>query len=280
MRPPLRWLGGKFRIRTQLIELREAVEITRFVDPFLGAGSTLSAFGGLPFLGTDNNSDLITFHNICRSNPNEIVARATAWPDTRDAYLRVRASVPRTDLGRAARFLYLNRTAYGGMYRVNARGQFNVPYGGGGRFDHSKVESAVLEHSRLLVNGATEVADFASTLGEVGEGDLVFLDPPYWAPGASTFTRYGIHPFNESDHERLSNLATRLVGDGVPVIATLPAHPSVLVRYAGWRLIDTHASSSIPQGEVLIAHGHRAWEKKGAPLQSTAEALQQQLARP
>lgn len=265
MRPPLRWLGGKYRVRRLLGRLSEMVVTDRLIDPFLGGGSTLHIFGS-PFVAGDSNSELINFHRVCVERPKELLQSTLSIPDDSSSYYRVRGLSPSTPFDRAVRFFYLNRTSYGGMYRVNQEGTFNVPYGGGGRLNVSLLTASMFEHARVLANGVLHENDFEKVIAYATSNDLLFADPPYSAPNVDTFNRYAIKPFANRDHRRLSALLVKKASEGAAVIATLPASAQVLEPFEGWRVVGSTVGRTIPQGEVVLASPTGKWSLEGTTL--------------
>jgi DNA adenine methylase len=259
-------MGGKYRLRTELAALASTVEFSRLVDPFVGGGSTLSMFGSVPFLASDANTELVNFHQVCRDHPDSLVDAIHSWIDSRDQFMSVRSSRPVTDVDRALRFLYLNRTAYAGMYRVNRSGVYNVPYGGGGRLVANSLIKSVRAHAQVMSTGEIRAEDFTSALNRVQPGDLVFLDPPYSATGHETFDRYGENPYRDTQRGQLSNLANNLARSGIATIATLPASAELLAGFARWRLLRVTYSRTMPNGEVIVAAGPKAWKAIGRPV--------------
>lgn len=235
-----------------LATLTATTKFDRLIDPFLGGGSTLHTFQGVPFLAADSNGDLIEFHRVCATRPADLHRAVTAIPDDSDTYYRVRASSPRSAFERATRFLYLNRTAYGGIYRVNAAGVFNVPYGGGGRLGVGHLLESLENHAAVLRDGVLTAQDFRATLERVKASDLLFVDPPYYSPGHATFNRYASRAFGIDDREDLTSTIRVLADGGVSVIATLPSDAELLRQLAGWRLISTLSSTAMPRGEMLV----------------------------
>ncbi|TFD36291.1 Dam family site-specific DNA-(adenine-N6)-methyltransferase [Cryobacterium sp. TMT1-62] len=271
-------MGGKYRLRHVLSELSSRINYARLIDPFFGGGSTISTFDRATFIASDANAELMNFHLACRDNPAYLISAIRTWTDSREDFLRIRSELPTTDLDMAVRFLFLNRTAYAGMYRVNRAGVYNVPYGGGGRFVPDSLMKSIESHSQLLANGELFVEDFEIALNRAEADDLVFLDPPYSAAGHETFDRYGADPFRSASRERLATVSNTLSTSGVPIIATLPASADLLAGFSGWRLLSVQHSRTMPNGEVLIASGSDRWERLGRRIPVAQKAISKLLA--
>lgn len=266
VRPPLRWMGGKFRLRNVLASLAAEVEYSRLIDPFFGGGSSLTIFGELPFMAGDTNSELINFHEICGEYPAKLFGAVMAFDDNRETFYRIRSERPNDSFARAVRFLYLNRTAYGGIYRVNQAGEFNVPYGGGKRLNVSGLEQALVSHSLAVSRGILHAASFEELTLVAKAGDLLFIDPPYFEEGQPTFNRYAVAPFKANDHVELARLINLKSAEGLPVIATLPANKTVLSQLAGWRIVEHVVSAAMPRGEVLVVSDQEKWRTLGRTI--------------
>jgi DNA adenine methylase len=193
----------------------------RYFEPMAGGAALF--FRTCPIRATiaDINPELINFYTILRESPELLVKRLVSLRASRDLYYALRQSAPTSALGRAVRFVYLNRLAWNGLYRVNRDGKFNVPIGD--RLPTSLWDFAELRQASAALSNATlRVADFAHVLRYAREGDFVFLDPPY--PRGATdagFNRYASAFFTSHDHRRLSLAVERLSGRGVMVMLAL-----------------------------------------------------------
>lgn len=221
----------------------------RYYEPFLGGGST---FFSLPdkhdsFL-SDMNSDLIQTYKQVKDSPIEVYEAFSRLTNSEEMYYRIRARKCQTDITRAARFIYLNQTSYNGLYRVNLRGEYNVPYGF--RTVDYKRERLELASSTLKrQNAQLKCCDFEQALEDVGERDLVFLDPPYTVSQGSDngFIKYNEKIFSLNDQVRLSKCINRIAEKGAYYILTNAAHPTLekIFKTDGGRLFHISRSSTI-----------------------------------
>ena len=131
--PFLKWPGGKRWAIGRLAPLANRYLAGRYFEPFLGGGALFFALQPANALLSDINEELINAYRVARSRPSALVKQVKKLPVSKGSYDLLRQKAGGRDLVRAARFLYLNRTCFGGIYRVNGNGQFNVPYGGGER---------------------------------------------------------------------------------------------------------------------------------------------------
>ncbi|MFI2842023.1 DNA adenine methylase [Mycolicibacterium sp. PDY-3] len=250
---PLRWVGGKRWLVPALNRVFMERNCSRFVDPFVGGASTAFASPAGTQTFSDSNSELINFLRVCSRRPGAIISSLSQWKDDSATYNRVRAMEPGSKTEQAARFLYLNRTSFLGVYRVNRKGQYNVPYGGGGRLNIPALSANTWSLSRQLRGASIECTDFRNTLGDLRRGDLVFLDPPYRIKGDSVFGRYSAASFGWAEHLDMSRSVMSYTDSGVICVCTLPAAADLVTQYAGWCVIGARSSRAMPSGEVLIA---------------------------
>lgn len=233
---PLRWAGGKRKL-VPLLAAAHPEPIGRLVEPFLGGGSVMLGLRTEEGVGSDTNGDLINFYQQCKADAQGVVAVLDTLADDRDSYYEVRSWTTSDRVEQAARFAYLNRTAYFGLYRTNRSGGFNVPYGGGGRLNHTSFAERLLALSRVLQRVSLSNDDYLRVLAGVEPGDVVFLDPPYGVQGDYPFRRYGSEPFSQVDHRRLASEARRCQELGASVLVTLPPDRALLEPYVGWSTI-------------------------------------------
>jgi DNA adenine methylase len=200
----LRWAGGKSWLTRRLGRQLRATEFRTYHEPFLGGGSVFFAVAAERIARlSDRNADLIEAYRAIQTDVEGVITCLEGFRNTEQFYYEVRSSAPAAPTERAARFIFLNQTSFNGIYRVNLRGQYNVPYGGKSKrfLDADALRSA----SRALRNAELTVCDFADTLPLVSEGDLVFLDPSYTVShNLNGFLKYNQHLFSLEDQHRLA----------------------------------------------------------------------------
>lgn len=222
-KPFLRWAGGKrwlAKLLSPILASRLGEGGTYF-EPFLGSGAMFFAVNPEKALLSDLNRDLvITFREVARKHET-ILERLKAMPATRKEYYRVREWRPKNTTDRAVRFIYLNRNCYGGLYRENKLGVFNVPYGGGDR-NHRYLcgNGAIPSATAMLSNPRIElrVYDYGKVLSLAGRGDVVYCDPTYREVTRKQFDRYGKVIFDWEDQEKLARYAAEACGRGAVVV--------------------------------------------------------------
>ncbi|MBI5059916.1 Dam family site-specific DNA-(adenine-N6)-methyltransferase [candidate division KSB1 bacterium] len=196
VQPFIKWPGGKRWIVPTIRGLVDGRNFANYIEPFLGGGAVY--FGLLPTFAhlSDINKDLINTYLQVRDHPRAIMNRIQMLRVTKPTYNRLRASEPSDPIDRAVRFLYLNRTCFGGVYRLNANGEFNVPFGGGERgLSPFWKDNLLINASRALSNCHIEQSDFEPIIGRAKHGDLVYCDPTYTV----THNNNGFIRYNEKN---------------------------------------------------------------------------------
>ncbi len=235
MTPFIKWPGGKRWAAARIAELIEPHLSGTYLEPFLGGGAVF--FHVLPRRSVlaDINEELISTYKAVRSDPAGVAGILRRHAVTAETYYRIRRSEPKRSEVRAARFLYLNRTAFGGIYRLNLVGDFNVPYGGGERTPELLWKTDILEAaSKALRLARLKVSDFELIVDSAGTADVVYCDPTYTvAHDNNGFIRYNERNFLWSDQERLADAAFRAARRGAMVIVTNAHHASIKRLYRG-----------------------------------------------
>ena len=230
VQPFLKWPGGKRWLVPTLLELIGSQEIRTYREPFLGGGALFFALRPQAAVLSDVNSDLIKTYRQVRNNSREILKRLQELPVDQVTYDRFRAERKGTTLEKAIRFLYLNRTAFGGMYRLNRQGHFNVPFGGGERTTAPLWKYGLLRSAASALRSARLCAiDFEEALSAAGEGDLVYCDPTYTvAHNNNGFVRYNERNFSWDDQKRLARSCRQAARRGAVVLVSNACHDEVL----------------------------------------------------
>lgn len=208
--PFLKWAGGKRSLLDDLLGVLPKKRMAHYIEPFLGGGALFIELARQGRIGratlADRNRELVETWCAVRDEPILVARAFDTWPQDPDSYYAVRALDPGTldAWHRAARMLYLNRNGFNGLYRLNQRGQFNVPYGSYKRPIYLDVENLV-GVSKLLKGVEVVTADFEDVLSEAEAGDVVYCDPPYWPLSAtSSFNAYDGSFFGPADQARLA----------------------------------------------------------------------------
>ena len=253
--PFLRWVGGKRWLVSKLPSVLNSFQFANYHEPFLGGASI---FLGLEppnrsFL-SDLNADLIEAYGCVRDDPDQVSDRLATYVNSSDRYYEVRRTKPLDTFECAARFIYLNHTSFNGIYRVNLKGVYNVPYGKRERPQIPGKEQ-LRAVARLLKGAEIAVADFSECVENVRSDDLVFLDPPYTiAHNQNGFIKYNQRLFSFEDQGRLSQVIDKVKAQGAFYIMTNAAHPSIVELFEkGDRRIALQRRNSV--GGISAARG-------------------------
>lgn len=229
--PFLKWAGGKRWLVEQRPELFDQ-PYDRYIEPFLGSGAVYFFLRPSKAILADTNERLIEVYCQIKHNYKKVEASLAEHHrrHSKDYYYAQRQSRKRSPAGRAAQFLYLNRTCWNGLYRVNLRGEFNVPIGTKTNVlldsDNFARTSQLLQRSEIVKQ------DFSVTLNEAAEGDLVFVDPPYTVKHNNNgFVKYNEQIFSWKDQLRLRDSIADAIHRGAKVIMSNADHESVRDLY-------------------------------------------------
>ena len=268
-RPFLKWAGGKRQLLFELIpRALRARPFTAYHEPFLGGGALFFALyrkgllDGVPVYLSDINEELMNTYRVVRDDVQGLIARLEEHKakHSKTYYYEVRAQVPASPLERAARTIYLNKTCFNGLYRVNSKGLFNVPIG---RYSNPRiVDRRNLEAvSRALAGVEIRAVPFEHVLEQAHAGSFVYFDPPYHPMSrTSNFTSYAREGFGVRDQERLAEVVKTLAGRGVKVLLSNSSTELVKALYKGYRIelvlatrnINSRTSGRGWVGEALV----------------------------
>jgi DNA adenine methylase len=220
-KPIVKWAGGKSKLLPALLP-HVPTHIRTYAEPFAGGAALFFALAGDPSrtieraVLADQNEDLIACYRAVRDDVEGVITALSDFTHDEELYYRVRDLDPSgmSDLARGARLIYLNRTCFNGLWRVNKSGKFNVPFG---KYTNPRIVDAegLREASRVLAKADLRVQDFAEVTSTLGPGDFVYFDPPY-VPLTKTasFTSYAQGGFGPQDQERLAAELVRLKAEG------------------------------------------------------------------
>jgi len=228
--PFVKWAGGKASLLPDLLR-HVPSHLSSYYEPFLGGGALFFAIcaRGTSFNAqlSDINNELIDTYRVIRDKPDELIQLLSEFQhecygskDPASYFYEKRAWRPSSVIESAARLIFLNKTCYNGLYRVNSRGEFNVPFG---RYKKPRILNAenIRAVSRALrdTNAYLRSADYRNSLSTCGKGDFVYLDPPYQPQSkTSSFTDYTPGGFSERDQNELAEEFEKLVDRGSTVL--------------------------------------------------------------
>lgn len=230
MEPILKWAGGKRQILNSLRRFVPVNDIINgahcYYEPFIGGGSLCFSLGLPNVVINDLNPEIVNVYRQILTHPNQLIRQLQIYQNnhTVDYYYRVRAMDRQDDyrglspIIHAARIIYLNRTCYNGLYRVNSQGYFNVPIG---KYENPDIvmEDRIRALHDYFANNHVIITnqDFATAVESAQVGDFIYFDPPYDYDGAG-FTTYMQGGFTHNDTKRLKLLCDQLIGRGCTVL--------------------------------------------------------------
>lgn len=241
VQPFLKWAGGKRQLIPQMEKYLSKIKYSTYYEPFLGGGSILFYLQPKKAVVNDYNKDLIECYKCIRDNYNELIQKLEEYEkkNNEEDFYKIR-EIDRTDeykklspVERAARLIYLNRTCYNGLFRLNSSGQFNTPFG---KYKNPNIcNKPVLKalHDYFNDNDIEfHTGDFEQICENVPSKSLVYFDPPYdQFEEQVNFVGYTENGFNRNDQIRLKKLCDKLIKNGCTVVISNSATPFIKNLY-------------------------------------------------
>ena len=241
--PFLKWAGGKSQLLPELRKLYPS-KFNKYYEPFIGGGAVFFDLMPKNYLISDSNPELINVYKTISTKHTDVIKELSKAQNTKEYFYKVR-ELKFEDLDRikaAARTIYLNRTCFNGLFRVNKKGQFNVPYGNYKNPNFIQKEK-LLAASKLLKSTKIKCMSFEKLQRfEISRNDFIFFDPPYVPlEGYADFKRYTKEQFHYDSQEKLAELFKSLASKGVRLILTNSNTDIVHNLYKGfdYKVIDT-----------------------------------------
>lgn len=234
IQPFLRWAGGKSWLKSHLSF--SDFKCNNYFEPFLGSASFFCSFMSSihckgAFNLSDTNANLINAYECVISHTDEILKALSNFAYNKDEFYYIRNVHPTNKVEQAIKFIYLNKTCFNGLYRVNRKGYFNVPYGNRSvnLLEISKSFASWKDNAKRL---SFSTKDFSQILSLIKKNDLIFLDPPYAsAHSSNSFVRYNESLFSWEDQIRLNAFVSDCVTRGAYFILTNLHHKQVINLY-------------------------------------------------
>mgnify|MGYP005845627765 CR=1 FL=1 len=271
--PFVKWAGGKGQLVSRFLERFPPPDrCARYFEPFLGGGAVYLALRPRRAVLSDLNADLMNAWRVVRDDPEALMRALDSHVYEREQYYQVRAQNPEEldPVARAARFVYLNKTCYNGLYRVNREGRFNVPFGRYARPPRFYDRENLLAISHLLRTADLRCAPFEEATADAAAGDFVYCDPPYDPLSkTSNFTSYTEGSFTRDDQQRLAAHVRELDRRGCLVAVSNSDTPEIRRLYQGFRIeqvatprfINCKANGRTPVQELLILNFDFGWQE-------------------
>lgn len=237
--PFLKWAGGKRALLPEILPKIPKFS-GRYFEPFLGAGAVFFSMDfEKPKVINDCNSDLIETYIVIRDKLPALLRELEKHENSKQHFLEVRGWDRTANfhllspVKRAARFIYLNKTCFNGLYRVNSQGHFNVPFGNYKRPNYLDVENLKAVSQFLKGNVALSVGSYLESTKKASKRDFVYFDPPYDPVSAtSSFVAYQDAGFSREDQAQLRDEVLRLTEKGVPILLSNSSTPFIRSLYA------------------------------------------------
>lgn len=250
-RPALKWVGNKYSLLDRLLPMIPQ-DINHYWEPFVGSGAVWWNLKPSKSTLADSNGILIDFYRAVQLDAQRVVELAQAIPNTRESYYDILA-VPLHTLelfDRAARFLYLNRTGFRGLWRVNRKGKPNTPYGYYPSVNYG-VER-LLKFGQQLQTTTLHHADFKTILNLPVDGDFVYLDPPYHVEiGHNQFTQYTGDRFDLQEQEQLVQCCEQLTNRGVRWVQSNSGTNWIREQYRHYHITEVLSKRTISHGKGM-----------------------------
>ena len=248
--PIVKWVGGKRQLMFELLKNMPET-YNRYYEPFIGGGALFFELQPQNGYISDMNEELINLYFVVRDDVYNLIDDLNKHEISKDYFLKIR-NIDRTekynklsDIQKASRFIYLNRTCFNGMYRVNSQGQFNVPFG---NYKNPRIVDAenLINCSKLLKNTEICCADFSEILNKVQKGDFVYFDPPYVPLNeTSSFTSYTKDGFDLDMQFKLRDVCDELDSMGVMFMLSNSDTKLVNELYSNYEIKKVFASRAI-----------------------------------
>ena len=269
--PILKWVGGKRKLLQHLVQhLPDDFSQRLYCEPFLGGGALLFALRPPRAVVNDSNDELINVYRVVRDSPSALIESLRQHENRPEHFYRVRAMDrdglygQLDDVERASRIIYLNKTCFNGLYRVNRRGEFNSPFGFYQRPNIVNEQGIHAMSSYLRQADITlRHGDYLPILHELPEQAFAYIDPPYHPVSATAnFTGYVRNGWREGDQVRLRDACNALSARGVRFMLSNSDTELIRELYAGYRCteimvrrsVSARATGRKPVGELIVCN--------------------------
>lgn len=260
----VKWAGGKGQLIDQFKPFFPK-EVNRYFEPFVGSGAVafyiIQKYNPKDVFLSDTNKELINAYEVVKTDVEKLILDLRQHKhnfkiDREKYYYEIRKIDPHqlSKIKNAARFIFLNKTCFNGLYRVNSKGEFNVPIGS---YKNPEIfeEDKLRRISKLLKNVTLTSTSFETILPHTKKGDFVYLDPPYYPLKKNSFTTYQKNVFLDEEHKKLSNLFKKLDNKGCLVMESNSDTDFVKKLYTNYKPLHVKARRSIncqSQGRGII----------------------------
>lgn len=251
--PFVKWVGGKRQLLSY-IEEQIPEQYSTYYEPFVGGGAVLFHEQPKRAVINDSNRELINLYQVIKTDPEELIDDLRRHQNEADYFYEIRGwdrdKIKYQSLSavqRASRIIYLNKTCYNGLFRVNRAGEFNSPFG---RYKNPNIvnETTIRAVSHYLSQNHVQITniDYEMSLEQIGEGDFVYFDPPYDpVSDSANFTGYTKGGFNRAEQERLRDVCDRLHNRGVRFLLSNSSTDFIKELYQVYSIIHIEANRAV-----------------------------------
>ena len=250
--PVVKWVGGKRQLLPEII--KHVPSFTTYYEPFIGGGAVLFEIQPLKAVINDYNSELINMYQVIKDNVDDLIKALKLHKNDSDYFYNIRELDRNhmlysnlSDIEKAARLLYLNKTCFNGLFRVNQAGEFNSPFGN--YKNPNIINDITLKAVSNYFNSSQIIfksGDFENILKNIKKNSFVYLDPPYDPVSkSSSFTGYTMGGFNNNEQERLKNVCDDLNSKGIKFLLSNSATDFIKGLYKNYRIETVKAKRSI-----------------------------------
>lgn len=248
-KPFVKWAGGKKQLLNVLVA-NIPKQFNNYFEPFVGGGALFFKLFNLGKIKqvylNDVNAELINAYRTIKEKPLELIheLKSGKYQNNQETFYQIRTEEPTDPIKATARFIYLNKTAFNGLYRVNAHGKFNVPFG---KYKNPKIpdEENLLAVSKALQRDEITCMDFEDAVSKANKNDFIYFDPPYQPIKKTSFTKYTAQDFTRKDQERLFKCFERLNKKGCLIMISNSYSDFIKELYKNYNIKMVLASRAI-----------------------------------
>lgn len=246
-KPFVKWPGGKRQLVDEILKYFPQ-EITRYHEICVGGGALMYAVAKRckEIIISDVNEELICTYEVIKETPEKLIALLSTYKNEEQFYYDIRDKESEDPIEIAARFIFLNKTAFNGLYRVNSKGKFNAPFGFYEKPNYCDQETIMAVHQFLnLYNVRIILQGYDQSIAQMGKGSFVYIDPPYVPVKKTSFVQYIARPWKMSDHEKLAKFVNALDDEGISSVESNAFHEVIPQLYRNSKLIEVQANRAV-----------------------------------
>lgn len=251
--PFVKWVGGKRQLLNE-IEKHIPEQFSRYYEPFVGGGAVLFHVQPKNAVINDSNEELVNLYNIIKESPEELIEDLKKYKNEEKYFYEVRGIdrekekyLELSNIQRASRIIFLNKTCYNGLFRVNSSGEFNSPFG---RYKNPNIVNDVMIRivGNYLSKNDIQIlnTDYEKSLSKIRKGAFVYFDPPYDPiSDSSSFTGYTKNGFDRTEQERLKKVCDKLNDKGVKFLLSNSSTEFIRDLYKDYNIFSIKAKRAI-----------------------------------